>query len=1040
MNKFITLTSAFGCALGALALSLADNSTTLSVVKDSFVRNGSKVAEALQLSDKDAAVNAPTPLVNYVRKATFTDDYGIQLPFSEDFSMDDTGNYTIIDANGDGKTWTYNSKGYVTIAYNSSLDMDDWFITPYIQLEGGKSYNLSATFASQSAKYLESIEILFGNNNTVEALTDTVVAKSTVPYASTEFKGKFTAPTTGKYYVGFHGCSEKDMYNLYFYGFSIESEEMGFTPGAITDITIVPDRDGLNKGVVKGIAPTVTRGGDTLTEITKIEMYRGDSLITTFENPAPGDTLSFEDTVDKRGYYYYTFTPYNSYGQGVETQKQLRVGMDWPAAPTNAKVTEISDGVARLTWDASDKYVSGYPMNPSLVKYRIYDYTFKEIIADNVASTQVDFQVTQPGEPQSFAGYIIVPVNSALGVDKSVYAYSGTIMVGTNYTLPFHESFANYTFENTWGVNIPSGSNASWYVGAGMNPPYAEPQDGDDGLVAFKPASKNDVAILYSGKIDLPETGAPYWTFYYFAMKNYRLCFDAVISVDRGEWQTLKEYYIPDANTDGWVRDIIPLSEYNGHMVQIGYRGRCVYTTSLVGIDNINISSYEAKDLAVSRINLLGNLAVGAEFSAEVTVENLGYETPDSAVVNLYADDLLVATDSVPVLALGEATTVIMSAKPTVLWNEKVNLRAEVVMNGDQKADNNSYTLANVDVTMPNLPVVSDLALSSLGGDRVQLNWTAPEISGPTAEAKNIDFESYTSWSTSIDGWKFVDVDGGATKSFSGFEYPLDGTAYAYTVWDATAANLSGLFDAHAGNKYLMSFATASDTYDDWAISPELPGTAQTISFYARQLANFYADHFKIYYSTTDTNIENMTLLAEQDVTKTWTCYSYELPAGAKYFAIRHYGNDGWGLMIDDLSYTGLSDAPSEISGYNIYRDKVRINSELVKDCAYVDDSAPVKAEYQVSVVYGEQESALSAAVEYQKSSSINDITVAGNAVVAVAGGVKVAVAAPASVAVYDIAGRTVYNAVVASEAEISLSAGVYVVVVDGEATKIAVK
>ena len=76
-------------------------------------------------------------------------------PYSETFADESfLESYTIIDSNQDGTKWEPYF-GKVQISYNSELAMDDWLITPALNLEGGKMYSFS-------------VNILTGNETTQE--------------------------------------------------------------------------------------------------------------------------------------------------------------------------------------------------------------------------------------------------------------------------------------------------------------------------------------------------------------------------------------------------------------------------------------------------------------------------------------------------------------------------------------------------------------------------------------------------------------------------------------------------------------------------------------------------------------------------------------------------------------------------------------------------------------------------------------------------------------------------------------------------------
>ena len=91
---------------------------------------------------------------------------------------------------------------------------------------------------------------------------------------------------------------------------------------------------------------------------------------------------------------------------------------------------------------------------------------------------------------------------------------------------------------------------------------------------------------------------------------------------------------------------------------------------------------------------------------------------------------------------------------------------------------------------------------------------------------------------------------------------------------------------------------------DDWLVSPRLDGRSQTISFYAKA-ASYDYEWMRVYYSTTDTHPDSFIKISDGDqvyVSDYWTQYSYELPEGAKYFAIQCCRRVVF-LLIDDVTY-----------------------------------------------------------------------------------------------------------------------------------------
>lgn len=151
---------------------------------------------------------------------------------------------------------------------------------------------------------------------------------------------------------------------------------------------------------------------------------------------------------------------------------------------------------------------------------------------------------------------------------------------------------------------------------------------------------------------------------------------------------------------------------------------------------------------------------------------------------------------------------------------------------------------------------------------------------------------------------------------------------------------------------------------DDWLITPRLDGRRQTISFYAKG-ATFDNEWINVYYSTTDNHHDSFVKLNEDDhivVSDGWRKYTFEVPEGTRYFAVRCVRRVVM-LMVDDFTYAPYdgSREADELLGYNVYRDNVRINAELLTANRFIDTEAGHDgAVYTVTAVYGSGESAYS--------------------------------------------------------------------------------
>ena len=72
--------------------------------------------------------------------------------------------------------------------------------------------------------------------------------------------------------------------------------------------------------------PTTSESGAALTSISKIELKRNGTTLQTFNNPQPGDVITYEDNVNDYGAYEYTVIGENNGYEGAAFSKVVIVG------------------------------------------------------------------------------------------------------------------------------------------------------------------------------------------------------------------------------------------------------------------------------------------------------------------------------------------------------------------------------------------------------------------------------------------------------------------------------------------------------------------------------------------------------------------------------------------------------------------------------------------------------------------------------------------------------------------------------------------
>ena len=245
----------------------------------------------------------------------------ISVPYTETFDTESAFNtFTVDDANTDGDTWTYSSR-VKSALYEFSKDnkADDWLITPPIKLEKNKIYTVSFDANSGIASYPERMEVMYGTGAEPAKLTQTLMPATVLPRAVTTYSYDIVMTEDDNVNFGFHAISDANMYQLTLDNIKVSEGRPAVVPGVPSGLKVEAGADGALEANVTLTAPAQDVAGGALTEnLTRLELLRGDSVVKTFTNVAPGATLTFKDVYTKFGNGTYTAVAYNANGQGQD--------------------------------------------------------------------------------------------------------------------------------------------------------------------------------------------------------------------------------------------------------------------------------------------------------------------------------------------------------------------------------------------------------------------------------------------------------------------------------------------------------------------------------------------------------------------------------------------------------------------------------------------------------------------------------------------------------------------------------------------------
>lgn len=926
-------------------------------------------------------------------------------------SEDEFKLFTIVDANKDGTTWRYDrSSKYVRSYYNTRNGNDDWLFTPPIHLTSGRLYNVSFKIRNASSNWPNTFEAKWGTDTTAAAMTNTIVS-TFAPAATDSVISVDINPTTdGDFYIGFHDNTEAaNQFYLILDSISVTRGAVGSAPQAVTNLTVTPGEQGALQATLSFGIPTLNVAGNAIDHVDSVRILRDGTKIATLPSAVAGSTQTYTDNaVPTNGIHKYEVTPYIGQEFGVKSNASAFIGQDVPGTPKNASLIDNVNNVL-ATWDAftTDGANGGY-VNPNDIKvsfFTLIQGNYGYNVGDSLTSSAPGAtSVVLPQDPEQTTNedgttqtlYQVAARSDGDGGSSS-YVVAGGVVIGPSIKLPFKESMKGGDIDNgfAWldGNDQWSDNNdaASWILSTDNS------ADGDGGSVFWQAYSDNngywstdyvitpgDEASFNTPKISLSGSTNPKLYFNLYATANDPAQLKVQIQTPDGTVHDAKTIDLSSTTTAGWTGQVVDLGDYaSQRYIIVKFRGIAAGSETVIGIDNINVFDQLEYNLRAAGINTPSSVKAGKSGKVDVYVENYGAQPASGYSVVLYSDDKAVDTVTVnEPLAVFASDTVSLTLPVTVNQTEDINVKAKIVYDNDLDEDDNNTETKVVKVNPSEYTTVNDLKANQ-SADGVDLTWSVPTI--PQSVTTTEDFESYDAWATQFGDWTLVDGDKGRTGGFfQGLSYPGQGTAFAFDIFNPGAIAEGVLeanpgFTPHSGNQFAGAPFVMDESglnlvdADNWLISPELPGNAQTIKFYAFNVATIdsysgsttvYTEDFDVLYSTTDTEPSSFTKIDSYtadgsnilDEAPNWKEITVQIPEGAKYFAIHHKTSSASNVLfgIDDITYqkspVGVDDS---IVAYNIYRDGEFIGTVDGNKTTFTDDAVDEGNHvYNITVVY----------------------------------------------------------------------------------------
>ena len=878
------------------------------------------------------------------------------IPFSEDFSNDDDFNlFTVLDLGGSG---SWNMSWQNVRIYHFSGQSDDWLITPPIKLKKGKTYNVSCVASPGYSSAPDALQILVGQRTDTVGYSE-VVPKTAVNKSSQQVGSTFSVAADGDYRLAFRSLGDDNSYGITLDDISVT--EVAVKAPAACGVSIEAGSRGAKKATIHVTAPSLNKEGGKLSTISRIVVARKDkSVVETFSNPAPGAQLSATDSKAVNGWNTYYVTAYTGETAGDVATDSAYVGQDKPLQPNNVRLKDNLDGTATLLWDAPDEMgQNGFFVDKDSLTYTVYDQEGNVLKGNiNAETRQMTIEdVAQTG----FFSLLYAGVSASNIAGTSAVATSNALAVGQSDKLPVTESFANmkqhyphWWADGTGSFNTP-GFDGDMY------------SDRDRGSFRWEAFDNGETEWLSTAKVSMSGAKQVGVVFSYYVEPGHNRQV-TVLAVHPDGITTDTLGMVNDSLETGkarWMQKVLYLSQAQMSEPYLVFRFMMHAQNRLETfyLDNIKIADIPHKDLA-AQMSMASGACRGKQAVANVTVANNGSDVAQGYSVNVYMNNDCVATlDNGSKLAALSDTTVRMAFDVPMNSADSSSVYAVVTLSGDENDVNNCSDTTLLKLENSSYPTATGLTAQAKGNG-AELSWQAPERANCQVTE---DFETAQPWLTNgVNGFTTVDGDTTKTNTWTAMWYEHMGEPFAWLLFNDQQALMDvsqqSCFAAHSGHQMMTTVSTVHDymdptaVSDDWLISPQLSGEAQTVSFYVKCIGS-YEEDFDVWYSTEDADTASLKKHKLEFVKFTplaWTRYSYDLPAGTKYFAI-HWMSNLTGIGVDDVTYEGTT---LTLTGYNIYRDGRLLATVPAGTTHYTDNNLGEDGHiYHVSALYKEGES-----------------------------------------------------------------------------------
>lgn len=383
-------------------------------------------------------------------------------PTEEEFNL-----MTVVDANEDGRSWSYNDHRQALEAdYSSKIDMDDYIFLPAVEITDTDylyEFSLDAVVSDNAADYIEYLEVVWATEPTEEDLggyiIDEFFPEGNVYYNIwTHKSGLWNVETPGVYYIGLHCTSPANQIGIFAKNLSLVKSRVTLdAPAAPVIKKIKSGSMGSLEAEVTVALPSKNYDGkplDSDLEMTAHFILNGEEVEVTAKG-MPGEEIIVTLPTEQGDNTVAVYLTAGELYSPVSEPYTIFTGQTVPSATRNVRLDVAKDMLsATVSWDpvTTADIPNGY-VDPEDITYTIYiaktqgEYPSWSLYKENVKETS--FVFTLPSYSEMALYMFGVETRSPEGSNGEVVS-SGIDMMGRPYSLPFIETFDDpYTWLTT---------------------------------------------------------------------------------------------------------------------------------------------------------------------------------------------------------------------------------------------------------------------------------------------------------------------------------------------------------------------------------------------------------------------------------------------------------------------------------------------------------------------------------------------------------------------------------------------------------------